>query len=57
MGFKEVKAQVIECLHSGKVRHEQRGSIDVKNLLATGVVSPEQGVVTTTVAHITLIVK
>jgi len=42
MGFKEVKAQVIDCLMHGRVRHEQRGDIDIKNLLATGVVTPEQ---------------
>lgn len=40
MGFKQVKAQVIECLNSGRVRHEQRGAIDIKNLLATGAVTP-----------------
>jgi hypothetical protein len=40
MGFKQVKAQVIACLNSGRVRHEQRNEIDVKNLLATGAVTP-----------------
>jgi len=42
MNFKQVKAQVIESLYSGRIRHEQRGNVDVKNLLATGAVSPEQ---------------
>lgn len=42
MGFKQVKAQVIDCLNNGRIRHEQRGDIDVKNLLATGAVSPEE---------------
>ena len=42
MGFKKVKAQVIDCLNTGKVRHEQRGDINVKNLLATGAVAAAQ---------------
>ena len=39
MGFKEVKSKVIECLNTGYVLHEQRGDIDIKNLLSTGVIS------------------
>ena len=39
MAFREVKSKVIECLNSGYVLHEERGDINVKNLLSTGVVS------------------
>lgn len=39
MAFREVKSKVIECLNNGYVLHEERGDIDVKNLLSTGVVS------------------
>jgi len=39
MGFTEVKSKIINCLNSGNVLHEQRGSIDIKNLLSTGAVS------------------
>ncbi len=42
MGFKQVKAQLIDCLNSGRIRHEERGSIEVKNLLAIGEVIPAQ---------------
>jgi hypothetical protein len=42
MGFKQVKAQVIDCLISGRIRHEQRGAIEIKNLLAIGAVTPVQ---------------
>ena len=42
MGFKQAKAQVIDCLLDGRIRHEERGDIDVKNLLSTGDVTPEQ---------------
>ena len=42
MGFKQVKAEVIECLNSGRVRHEERGDINIKNLLSTGAVTPEE---------------
>ena len=42
MGFKDVKAKVLACLASGAVLHEQRGDIDIKNLLATGQVSLEE---------------
>lgn len=39
MGFKEIKRTLIECLNTGCVMHEQRGDIDIKNLLSTGVIS------------------
>ncbi len=39
MGFKDVKRKVIGCLKTGNVLHEQRDTIDVKNLLAIGAVS------------------
>ncbi|MBL4909528.1 MAG: hypothetical protein JKX78_05815 [Alteromonadaceae bacterium] len=39
MGFKDVKRQVLACLKSGNVLHEQRADIDIKNLLATGQIS------------------
>ena len=42
MGFKQVKAEVIDCLISGRVRHEERGDINIKNLLSTGAVTPEE---------------
>jgi len=42
IGFKKVKSKVIDCLKTGKVRHEQRGDIDIKNLLAIGTVTTEQ---------------
>ena len=42
MGFKSVKAKVLDCLERGDISHEQRGDIDIKNLLATGQVSPSK---------------
>lgn len=42
MGFKEAKATVLDCLVSGHVLHEERGSIDIKNLFATGLVSVKE---------------
>jgi hypothetical protein len=39
VGFRDAKAQVLACLEGGAVLHEQRGDIDIKNLLATGQVS------------------
>ena len=42
MGFKDVKRKIIHCLNSGMVYHEQRNNIDVKNVLATGVLTNEQ---------------
>ncbi|MCF2949369.1 hypothetical protein L0668_14715 [Paraglaciecola aquimarina] len=41
MGFKNVKSQVLACLASGNIQHEQRQTIDVKNLLVTGQVSED----------------
>lgn len=42
MGFKEVKHTVIKALAEGTFSHEPRaGSIDEKNKLATGEVTPE----------------
>ncbi|MCK0154930.1 hypothetical protein MWU49_14535 [Alcanivorax sp. S6407] len=40
MGFRKAKSQAIACLGSGAIIHEQRGDIDIKNLLATGEISP-----------------
>jgi hypothetical protein len=42
MGFKQVKTKVLECLKTGHILHEERDSIDIKNLLSTGVVSVEE---------------
>ena len=42
MGFNEAKRKLIECLNAGYVLHEERNDIDVKNLLAIGVVSLEE---------------
>jgi len=42
MGFKAVKTRVLNCLATGQVLHEERNSIDIKNLLATGLISVEQ---------------
>lgn len=39
MRFKVVKARLLKCLERGDVFHEQRGDIDIKNLLAIGEVS------------------
>ncbi|MBL1140681.1 MAG: hypothetical protein HND53_01475 [Proteobacteria bacterium] len=41
MGFTDAKRQVINCLNKGQYSHEARGNIDIKNLLATGDVTPE----------------
>ena len=42
MGFIQAKRRLIECLKTGYVLHEERNDIDVKNLLAIGVVSLEE---------------
>ncbi|WP_339074173.1 hypothetical protein [Teredinibacter turnerae] len=42
MGFKAVKAKVLECLERGDISHAQRGDIDIKNLLAIGQVSASE---------------
>ncbi|PKG97190.1 hypothetical protein [Paraglaciecola sp. MB-3u-78] len=39
MGFKDVKRQLVDCLKSGNIVHEQRDNINLKNLLATGQIS------------------
>jgi hypothetical protein len=39
--YKLVKRAVISALRSGRFQHEARRHIDVKNLLATGNVTPE----------------
>ena len=41
-GFNAVKRAVHAALRQGDYQHEARGSIDVKNLLATGEVTPEE---------------
>jgi hypothetical protein len=41
-GFKEVKQRVLKALAEGSYLHEARGNIDVKNLLQTGEITPEQ---------------
>ena len=42
MGFKDIKRQVIECLKNGNIQHEPRdNTIDIKNLLAIGAVTPD----------------
>ncbi|MEL4287462.1 hypothetical protein ACE02Y_20140 [Shewanella xiamenensis] len=43
MGFKDAKRQLLECLASGNILHEQRNDIDIKNLLATGQISVGDG--------------
>lgn len=42
MSFKEAKSKLIKCLNIGRVLHEERNDIDVKNLLAIGVVTLEE---------------
>jgi hypothetical protein len=42
MGFKAVKAKMLDCLERGDISHEQRGDIDIKNLLAIGQVSASE---------------
>ena len=42
MGFKAVKAKILDCLARGDISHEQRGDIDIKNLLAIGQVSASE---------------
>lgn len=42
MGFKAAKKQVLECLEGGSVLHQERVDIDVKNLLAVGLVSLDE---------------
>lgn len=42
MGFKAAKAALITALKSGDYQHEERDSIDTKNLLAMGVVTAKE---------------
>tara|TARA_R110000850_G_scaffold214249_3_gene340173 strand:- start:4574 stop:4858 length:285 start_codon:yes stop_codon:yes gene_type:complete len=42
MGFKAAKAALINALKNGNYQHAERGSIDVKNLLAIGRVTAEE---------------
>lgn len=42
MGFKDAKQQLLDCLASGNILHEQRNNIDIKNFLATGEVSVDE---------------
>ena len=42
MNFKQAKVRVLDCLVSGHVLHEERGNIDIKNLIATGSVSVKE---------------
>lgn len=42
MGYKDVKALVLSCLQIGDILHASRGEIDIKNLLATGQVTPDE---------------
>lgn len=42
MGFKDARNKVLDCLKHGYILHEQRGNIDIKNLLAIGEISLEE---------------
>ena len=42
MGFKNAKVKVLDCLTTGHVLHEERGSIDIKNLFGTGLISVKE---------------
>jgi hypothetical protein len=42
MGFKAAKAALINALKTGNYQHEVRESIETKNLLAMGEVTPQQ---------------
>ena len=43
MGYRQAKKRVLECLANGSVEHTlDRGEVDVKNLLLTGVVTTAQ---------------
>ncbi|MGC5702829.1 hypothetical protein J4P02_21730 [Pseudomonas sp. NFXW11] len=41
-GFRRVRRQLINALQTGNYLHATRGSIDIKNLLATGEISARQ---------------
>jgi hypothetical protein len=42
MGFREARRRVLKALAGGSYQHEARKSIDVKNELATGAVTPAE---------------
>lgn len=42
MGFKDIKKKVLNCLDTGHILHEERGNINIKNLLSTGKISVEE---------------
>ncbi|MCW8916699.1 MAG: hypothetical protein OQK24_12725 [Magnetovibrio sp.] len=42
MGFSEAKKAVINALRNGNFMHATRESIEIKNELATGVVTPDE---------------
>lgn len=42
MGYKDVKKKVLNALELRAFSHEARGSIDVKNLLHAGDITPEE---------------
>jgi len=42
MGFRDAKRRVLECLITGHLLHEERNNIDIKNLLATGLISLDE---------------
>ena len=42
MGYKDVKKKVLDALASRAFSHEVRDDIDVKNLLQTGEITPDE---------------
>lgn len=42
MGLKDTRSRAIECLQTGRVQAVERVDIDEKNLLKTGVVTPDE---------------
>lgn len=38
-GFSVIKNRILKCLNKNNYQHAQRNDIDIKNLLATGIVS------------------
>lgn len=42
MGFKDAKQRVFQCLKAGKIQHEARNEIDVKNLMLVGLVTVDE---------------
>lgn len=41
MGFRQIKRKIVEAIRIGPVQHEARRSIDTKNYLLNGSLSPE----------------